>query len=161
MKNAEKFVYWLSETAAIIGTIVLVILMTMTVYDVLMRTFFNETLVGAIELTEMMMPIIGFLGIAWCALQGGHVSVDILISSLSEDKQRFFDILNYLLAAVVTFLIGWFTLQQGIFIKGINVVTDSLDIPKYPFMIITALGFFLMTAASLALLIKTTKRGVE
>jgi TRAP-type C4-dicarboxylate transport system permease small subunit len=158
LRKAEKLIYWISETSAIIATVVLILLMLITVSDVLIRTFFNETILGIVELTEMMMPVIGFLGIAWCALQGGHVAVDILISSLSEGKQKVFDILNYLLAIVITFLIGWHTLQQSFFIKQINVVTDSLDLPKYPFMIIAAVGFFLMTLAVFILLLKTFER---
>ena len=161
LKKAEKCVFWISETSAIIATIVLILLMSITVIDVLIRTFFNETILGIVELTEMMMPVIGFLGIAWCALQGGHVAVDILVSSLSEGKQKIFDIFNYLLAAGVTFLIGWHTLQQVFFIKQLNVVTDSLDMPKYPFMLIAAIGFFLMTLAVLFLLTKTLKRRVH
>ena len=82
MRKSEKFIYWVSEKTAILGTIVLIILMAMIVIDVFSRNIFNYTIVGAVELTEMMMPCIGFLGIAWCALQGGHVVVDILISAL-------------------------------------------------------------------------------
>ncbi|NLY38074.1 MAG: TRAP transporter small permease [Firmicutes bacterium] len=161
MRKSEKFIYWVSEKTAILGTIVLIILMAMIVIDVFSRNIFNYTIVGAVELTEMMMPCIGFLGIAWCALQGGHVVVDILISALPVKTQRVFDGMNYVLGAAVTFLIGWYTLQQSIYAKQIRVVTESLDIPKYPFMLVTAIGFFLMTLASLTLLINSMKRTVE
>ena len=161
MRNGERIVHWLSEKMAILGTIVLVILMAMIVIDVFLRNTFNITIVGAVELVEMMMPLIGFLGIAWCALQGGHVVVDIVVSSLPEKAQRIFNVLNYVLGAVVTFLIGWYTLQQSIYAKQIRVVTVNLEIPKYPFMLVTAIGFFLMTLASLTLLINSMKRTVE
>ena len=161
MRNGERIVHWLSEKMAILGTIVLIILMAMIVINVFLRNTFNITIVGAVELVEMMMPLIGFLGIAWCALQGGHVVVDIVVSSLPVKAQRIFDILNYVLGAVVTFLIGWYSLQQSIYWKQIRVVTESLDIPKYPFMLVTAIGFFLMTLASLTLLINSMKRTVE
>ena len=107
---------------AILGTIVLIILMAMIVINVFLRNTFNITIVGAVELVEMMMPLIGFLGIAWCALQGGHVVVDIW-SAPSCKSAADFD--NKLCAGRGgNLLISWYSCSKAS-TKQIRVVTEA------------------------------------
>ena len=57
-------------------------LMVLAVVSVGGRNFFNAPLPGYVDWIEQIMPLIAFMGIAYCQRQGGHIRMDILIGQL-------------------------------------------------------------------------------
>ncbi|UCG64349.1 MAG: TRAP transporter small permease, partial [Deltaproteobacteria bacterium] len=67
------------------GTVAAMMFLTAT--DVILRYIFNRPISGAYEVIEYMMAILIPFGLAYCALQGGHVSVDLLVSRFPKKIQ--------------------------------------------------------------------------
>ena len=61
-----------SRVLNIIGVTCLVLMMLLTVSDVFMRYVFTQPIKGSVELTEYLMAVVGFFGLAWCAIKKGH-----------------------------------------------------------------------------------------
>ena len=57
-------------------------MMLMTMIDVLLRKFTNLSILGTVELTELMMVIVIFGSLAQCEVDGGHIKQEVFISPL-------------------------------------------------------------------------------
>lgn len=66
------------------GAAALAIMMLLTFFNVAGRKLLNSPVVGAVEMTELLMGLIVFLGIAHTTHSRGHVTVDIITSHLSS-----------------------------------------------------------------------------
>ena len=59
--------------------VVLFIMMLMTMADVFLRKFSNLSILGTVELTELMMIVIVFCSLAECQAGDGHIKVDLVL----------------------------------------------------------------------------------
>jgi TRAP-type C4-dicarboxylate transport system permease small subunit len=62
---------------AAIGGIALIVLMTITVVDIVGRNLGILYLQGVIEISNLTIVFLGFLGLAYCFNVGGHIVVDL------------------------------------------------------------------------------------
>lgn len=79
-RRINGLVHWVAGAAV-------TVLMLWTVADVIGRRFFNRPLRGTVELTELAMVVIIYLGFAYAENMGDHVSVDLLYSRLRRFAQ--------------------------------------------------------------------------
>lgn len=157
MKKAEKFIRWIIEWSGIIGVVVLLAMMMMTVADVIMRYFFRRPIIGSVEISVTLMVCVIFLGIAWCALNDGHIRVDILTDKLSKRGEALLDGFDNLATLILALIIAWRSLLEALATKEMDVNSPLLAIPRYPFVFITAFGFLLLFFATLILFIRNLK----
>ena len=132
------------------STFVLIALMMMTVFDVLLR-YFSASIIGGTEISSSMMVCIVFLGIAWCALKGEHITVDIIAGRLSRRAQNILSSIDNLVTLVLGLLIASQSFSQGMFAREMELKSLMLEIPRYPFLIIAAFGFLLLSIAMIIL----------
>jgi len=123
-----------------ISMAILAAMMFLTAADVFLRYVFNRPITGAYELIEFMMSVVISFGIAYCAIEGGHVSVDLVVSTLPKRTQAIIGSITSLLGAGLFFLITW----QNIIYTSENVESKLesavLLIPVYPFIGVVAIG---------------------
>ncbi len=144
----NKFQDWISGiTNPLVGLLkgiamgVLFIMMLLTASDVMFRYIFNRPIAGSIELTEFMMAIMVSFGIAYCAVLGGHVSVDVVVSLLPKKVRTIIGIITTLLSLGLFLLITW---QNVLYIKEIfdsGLESPVLLLPAYPYIAAVAIGF--------------------
>ena len=134
-----------------ISSVVLFALMCLTVADILMRKFLNHSILGTVELTELMMIVIVFFALGWSEMKDAHIKVDVFTSRLKRQTQTLLDtatqFLGFLLFAFMTVSV----LRHGLNMQRVGEVTQDLWIPKYPFLYLTALGCAIL---SLTLLLR-------
>ena len=115
-------------------------MMFLTATDVMLRYVFNRPISGAYELIEYMMAILIPFGLAYCALQGGHVAVDLVVSRFSKKTQSILGSITTLLCLGLFILITW----QNVIYIGENfeskLTSAVLLIPVYPFVAAVAIG---------------------
>ena len=115
-------------------------MMFLTATDVILRYIFNRPISGAYELIEYLMAILIPFGLAYCALQGGHVSVDLLVSRFPKKIQSIIGSVTALFCLVLFALITW----QNVIYIGENfeskLTSAVLLIPVYPFIAAVAIG---------------------
>jgi TRAP-type transport system small permease protein len=139
------------EKEVILGVVVLFVMMMLTVSDVIGRYFFNHPIQGTNEITGLSLALVAASALSYSQIKKGHIRVDIITNRLSPKGKIILEIIAYFFCLVGSAVITWQTFIRGttyIFATRGN-VTETLGIPFFPFMLIVALGFFLLAIVSL------------
>ncbi|MBN2041959.1 MAG: TRAP transporter small permease [Spirochaetes bacterium] len=156
-----KLLNFISKIFQIAASTILALMMMITVSDVIMRYFFNKPILGTTELTENMMVIIVFFALAWCALKGDHLKVDILMTHTPKRFQSLIDSITHLIGLIISILMIWRTIIEGAALKELNITSSLLHVPVYPFYYIAAAGGILFCISIAAILINTINTAVK
>jgi len=119
-------------------------MMLLTTVDVVLRYVFHSPLIGAFEVSEFMMVIIVFFSMAYTQFQKGHVSVDIIVSRLSQKKQAFVDLFNHGATIIILLLIAWRCSLTALELYDTMETTGTVPIPVFPFVFVVAFGCLAM-----------------
>ena len=162
----NKVVYIIGIAARVSARIVnsiaaafLFILMLLTCSDVILRYLFNKPIMGSFELTEFMMAIIVSFSLANCALQKGHVRVDLLVSRLSERAQIVMNSLAYFAFLGLFALITWRIVPRAMEMMEFNQVGLISRIPVPPFVLLVAVGTAVLCIVQLKNLLDVLRKG--
>lgn len=135
--------------SALIGTLGLITEVFVILIDVIGR-FFGHPLTGAQDISQMAMVVLVFGGMALCDKIGGHISVDLLESSMPGWLIRLGDVVSALLGAAIFLGIAWTTWDSAGLSKMLNLATNIIGLPKVYFQyfmifasLVTALGMLL------------------
>ncbi len=116
-------------------------LMLLACAEVLMRYLFNAPIHGQQDMVEIMIPTMGFFGLAYCQRLAGHVRMELLIHRLRGRALWIFEFCgNFATILIVTVMI-WGTWQN--FLNAYELGDSSMDaqIPVWPPKLIITLGF--------------------
>ena len=136
------------------------LLVLMTVADVVLRFFFNNPILGSFELTEYLLVPITCFAIAWASHEKANVRVDLIVGKWSRRPKAILYAASCFLSLIMAFIFAWFTVPQAFYILDINIVSDMLKIPAYPFYFIIALGFFILFFILISSLIEFIEEAV-
>ncbi len=142
------------RVAGYIAAIMLAILTLLTVSDICGRFFFTRPIVGTTELTEYLLAIMAFFAIAWAAVKQRHIKVDLIMSRFPPRAQTIVDCITCLFSIGIYVIITWRLAMEGIDLQQLNLISAFLDVPKYPFYFIAALGAALLTLVTITTLIQ-------
>ena len=145
------------EKSGLTACVILVSMMMLTVVDVFSRYLFARPIVGANELVELMMVCLSALAIAWCAVNVGHIKVDLIVGRLSRRAQVVFDSANFALAVVVGAVIGVQSISEALFARKLESLTSVLEIPQFPFYLVLAAGYLILMVAAVQLLLQSLR----
>jgi TRAP-type C4-dicarboxylate transport system permease small subunit len=140
----KKIISKIARICGILGAISLILLSLLTVGDVILRYFFNKPIVGSFELTEYLLIPIVFFSIPWTTKEKSNVRVDLIVGRFKDRRRLIIYAVSCFLSIIVTAVFAWFTVPQAIYIGKSNIHSEMLNIPAYPFYILTALGFFIL-----------------
>jgi TRAP-type C4-dicarboxylate transport system permease small subunit len=149
MRRFNKFLDGcLLALAGIAGVIVLLILLGV-VYATLSRYLLNQPHAFLIDYAAYSLIYIAFLGTPWLYKNRGHVSIDMVATSLPDKARRILvgatDIV-VLIIAIVMCVIG-FQVTKSSYVSNIA-VADFLNTPKWILLIpIPVSSFFLAIQA--------------
>lgn len=123
-----------------ISCTILFLLMFLTLFDVIGRSFFNSPIKGTYELTGFALAIMVFFSLGAAQIKGDHIEIDFLTKKFSKKVQYYWNAFIYIILSVVVVLTSW---QLGVYaqrmLQGANVSGD-LGIPMYTVVFITAIG---------------------
>lgn len=122
-----------------VSMVVIFIIMVLTFVAVMLRYFVpGAGISGMVELTELAMVLIVFLGFSFTQYAGGHVHVDIFTNMIKNLRARF--IFNGCIRIVTAFFSFWVTYAAFLRAVSEKVVTGVLKIPVAPFVYVMAIG---------------------
>lgn len=124
---------WPRRVLAWVCGAILLVLMTLTVIDVIGRYVFNAPLIGATELTEVLLVSVIFIGLPAVCMDDEHVTVDLVTSQMPDWIHPCRKALLSLISATIFGVISWRLWIYGSQVAGYNGVTNSLHIPVAPF----------------------------
>ena len=140
-------VYNLSKLVNAVGMGILAIMMFMMALDVLLRYLFNRPLSGSLETTQFMMAILVSFGLAYTAMNKGHVTIDFITSKFSSGVQTKLNTINAIFALVMGVLITWNLVAYGHMQQLENITSSVLRTPVSPFIYAVAFGFAILCLA--------------
>lgn len=152
-----------SKVTAIIAAVVLAIMMLLTVGDVVGRYFFNNPIKGSWEIIGLLLVCAGTWGLGYCQVQKGHISITVLIHRFSRRVQAIIRSVTYLIGLVGFSLLCWrvflMTIRYLTTMKGY--VTDTLEIPYPPFMLMLSIGAGIMALILIVDLVRSLAEAVR
>ena len=131
----EKFCKYLSAA----GMVIFMIMVALTFADVFLRYFFNNSLNGTVEVTELFMVIVVFSSVAYTQWTRNHVVMDVLTASMKPRWQNLWACVTTFWSMVVMALCIWTSVRYG---QKTSSITGILLIPLEPFIYFVAFGFF-------------------
>ncbi len=160
-KYTVSIIKLISKIAGIISIVCLLLMGILTSVNVFMRFVFNNPIRGTEEIIVYFMIVAGFLGIAWCAVQGAHVSIDMLIKHFPARTQTLIDAFTMLLALTVVPIIAWQGFAQSEYARVQKTASSYLGIPDQPFYIIMGIGFMMLALVLIIRLVESIVRGAK
>jgi TRAP-type C4-dicarboxylate transport system permease small subunit len=132
----ELITSWLARLAAVALALIAVV----TFCDVIARKVFNSGFTFTVEMTEMLMAVIVFLGVGLVTHQRGHIVVDVLTLRLSERSRVWLGLVTNLLSLGFVLLMVWRLWLQAAFIGSKGDTTPIWNIPLWPIAYLIAAG---------------------
>ena len=153
--STEKAINLMSKMLNIVGVGFLVAMMMLTVADVFLRYAFNKPILGTIELTEFIMAIVSFSGLAWCAAKSGHARVTLIVHRYTKRAQGVLNAIAFMLCLSVVPLVAWQGFAASNHARITGKISFLLEIPAYPFYIVLGVGFTVLTLVIIVLFVKS------
>lgn len=139
MLRFEGVVYSLSRLLDRTARVAVVIMMVLVCSNVLLRLVWQPIL-GTYELVMVLGVAVVSLALANCAVQRGHVNIELVTDKLPQRTQVILRIIISILAIVTFALIAW---QCGMYATDMwhsGQVSETLRVPFYPFIYVLGLS---------------------
>jgi len=140
---------WLARVAALL----LALIAVMTFCDVIARYFFNSPFTFTVEVTELTMGLIVYLGVGLTTHTSGHIVVDVVTLRLSERLRELLALVTNALALGFLAVMVWRLWLRADFLLLKGDTTPVWGIPIWPVAFVMALGsVFFLTGVCLHLI---------
>jgi TRAP-type C4-dicarboxylate transport system permease small subunit len=143
MKKIFAVLDWVINNFIYFGGAVMILLMFFTTINTVGRLF-NSPIAGDIEITVNALVCIVYSTIASCVINDKHIKIDIFT------KCPWLNHFNNAFAFATSLFISIESFNQGLKVVRMQYVSQLLQIPRAPFVFISALGFFLFAVAILS-----------
>jgi len=122
------------------GTVLLTILALMCA-EVFCRYVLNKPILGTVEISEYLLVLFVFSGMAYTQSISGHIKIDLITLQLPPTVQGALKIVSLLLALCVFGFISWETTKAFLISWQIKEVRwGALPLPVWPVKFVVAAG---------------------
>lgn len=133
--------------------------MLLIVANILMRVLFNSPILGTGEMVGFLTAGAIGLSLALCALQNGHIAIDLLVDSFPAPIRVLVDIMIQLVVVIFLGACSWGLMLLANSNAASGLVSSTIQIPVYPFIYLVAFGFFIFALAQLTKLMDILGKG--
>jgi TRAP-type C4-dicarboxylate transport system permease small subunit len=127
-----------------IGMVLFAVMMVLGAFDVLGRYLFNRPIVGALEISQVLMA--GMILLAWADTQANkaHVKVEILFSRYPARVQAIIEFFILLISMAIFILIIWRSSLIVVSDWQQHRIIETVRIPIAPFKTVVPIGAFIL-----------------
>ena len=136
---------------AVLATVSLIVAIAMVAADIVIRKTFSRSLVGAVDVTELVLVISAFLSIPLVFMRRGHVAVEIATDALPVRMRDALEGVGTLLGGALFAVIGWLSFQPARMSIAAGDVSQDLAIPLLWYWAPMIAGCFLAAFAALVM----------
>ena len=141
----SRFFNTVERWANLLGTWLIMFLMILVCSDVIYRTISSKSIIGAIELSQMLMAGIAILTLAYTQKERGHVRMELLMSKLKGRTRQIVEFTAILICLAFSILI---LIMTSILAKDsiaiMEIVEGISGLPLWPWKTIIPIGFSLL-----------------
>jgi TRAP-type transport system small permease protein len=150
----------LLKALGMLAMVIIMGMMMLTVTEVIMRFTMKRVIFGSTEITEFLM--VGLtLAMGWCAMQGRNVSVELIVGRLSERGRAIAATISYIISLGFCVLVAWRNYVEAFVVSHRGELTELLEIPEFPFYFVISLGFAILAAVTVVLLVQAVRKVVS
>lgn len=113
-------------------------MMLLTFADVFSRKFLDNSITGAVEVTELLMLVMIFMALPLASLAGEHIVFDLLDRLLPPALLRWQQTLSHALTALVFGGVTWIVWERSRRTLEFGDTTSALEIAISPFQVVAA-----------------------
>ena len=141
MKKILNTIGFINDWLGKILSYLLLVLMTVIVYEVILRYFFNSPTLWVMEYSGYILCVYSLLGAGYTLLQKAHVNVDILYGTFHYRTKAIVDCFTYLLFFIFVGTVAYlgFELASEAFVSK-EVSSTVLETPLFPIKAMVFLG---------------------
>ncbi|WP_171102052.1 TRAP transporter small permease [Ruegeria sp. HKCCD7255] len=145
--SAQRWLDRLSYVFVLIGSVGVLLLMTLTVVGVIWRYILVDPIFGLQDLSSMTAAIVAAAAVAFGATQNNHITVNIMPKHFGRKVRRWTDLIARGVGVIILILAASELIKKGNCGLACGNVTGNLTIPHAPFYyaLAIALGFFALT----------------
>lgn len=137
----RKFVHGLTQALAFLAVFCIVAMLIAIVADVTRRTLAGESVPGVVELGEVAMVVIVFLGLGFAERRGAHVAMTLVVRKLAPRTAAIVNGLGLLLVVAVVGWMVWVTADRALESFAVQEYRFGLvRVPVWPARIAIAVG---------------------
>lgn len=148
LKKFKGIIEKLSREMDRLAGICVVGMMLLVVGNVILRGVFAKPISGTYEIAGYLAALAISFALAFCGLQGGHISADILFKKAPAPVKRITELVVNLTFSVFWGLIAWQVWLYAASLKQTGVVSSTAQIPVYPVVFLIGLGVLALGLAS-------------
>ena len=115
-----------------IATALLFSLMSLGCADVVGRYFLGKPVTGGLEVTELLLAAMIFVGLPLVSIQRGHVGLEILDAIAPPWLARVLHWFSHILTGAALTYLSWMLLQRAENLYSAGETTAVLQLPLYP-----------------------------
>lgn len=133
----------IEDLANLCAAIAIFLLMLLGTAQIVLRTVFNSPLAGYIDMVELSMAGMAFLGAAYCQRLGAHIRMELLIGRLKGRWLWTFEIIGTLIALIIVGVLVWY--GWGHFLRAYQLGDSTIDAeyPVWPSKLLVPIAFAL------------------
>ncbi|MCP4380959.1 MAG: TRAP transporter small permease [Hyphomicrobiales bacterium] len=147
LSRLDRALFRFETSLALLGGLAVAALMLLAVVSVGGRSILNQPLPGYVDWIEQAMPLIAFLGLAYCQRLGGHIRMDVVVRLLRGRALWAAEFVSVCLMLVLMVVLVWGSWSH--FDRSFDWAAplwsrdSSLDIrlPLWPAKLLAPIGF--------------------
>jgi len=156
----DRVVRLLSKSGDRIAQLAAVVMMLIVVGNIVSR-FVGKPIFGTYDYVCFIAVIMVALALAYCAVQRGHISVELVVARLPQRAQGIIGSITGILSLGIFGLITWQCVVLANDMWRLGETTMTALLPFYPYIYVTAFGCALLCLVILGDLIKSLVKAVK
>jgi len=145
LQSVQRFWSKIENAAAAAAAVLIGLAMVLTVAEVICRRMFNTPLPGIIDMFDLGMAAIAFLGASQCQRVGGHVRMELAVRRLSGRTLWFAESVTTGLALVFITAVAVASFNGALFAYENGDSTMDLLLPVWPSKSLITLALGVLT----------------
>jgi len=157
----DRIDHFIKKVAKVFGEIagwLLFVCMIIVTLNVILRQIFGSPLLGTYEWVGILTAVMISLGLAFCAIMGGHIAIDFVVNKMKPGLQR---IIALICGGISCLVLGGVTVSLFLYANKLALsgeVSPTTKIPYFIFVYAVGVGFIAFLAVLLLDLYKSVRR---
>lgn len=141
LAGASRALAPLEDAANMVAAIAILLLMVLGVAQIILRTVFNTPITGYIDLVELSMASMAFLGAAYCQRLGAHIRMELLVGRVRGRALWAMEVFGTLVAMFIIGVLIWYS--TGHFLRSYTLGDTTIDaeFPVWPSKLLVPVAF--------------------
>lgn len=141
IRAADRFLIPIEDLANLLAACAILLLMFLGVAQIVLRTVFNAPINGYIDLVQLSMASMAFLGAAYCQRLGAHIRMELLLGRLHGRALWAAEIFSTLVAMAIIGVLVWYTAQHFYRSFTLGDTTIDAEFPVWPSKLLVPAAF--------------------